>query len=581
MHRSVRGRRIEKRGIKIPCNSFLRFSRHPFAPPLTLPYPSGTMPVLMKQFPRLALSLAAVTFALCGVACRPAFAAATDVVPQGSTLLDSFAALAQADAFGAAETPEDFLGDTLYTRGQLARILAHLVQYDPVHLAFVQKSGASSAALHSAIALLQPELKAAGVDLSDAEPNPAGHTASVSGYLQPEIRIKTGGDRQPGTGVAGVYRVTALGSLRSNLRYGVSVSNWPEDSRRVFSNDKGPHDFSALNEAYLTLDGGRGLEASVGRMYNRWGPGTRGATMVSDNAPALDQIQVAFPFSLGARFGREYHFTQFLSTFRENSVQRYFAGRRIEYAFTPRFTVDFQEAYLSTASKSLYVSLLPDFYSGQSANLKIGSLRLLGLDQNFNSFLNFGVSYEATPSLRVYGQLGVDDIQSPGHQSYRTPRKIAQIAGVAFQPSPGTGIVAEYTFADPTTYSSRIVETQWQKGLYDELGLPTGPNSREFFLRLSRRLRPGLTVSVQGRDRKRIDETFPVPNSRDYAASVEFVPSRKSSIVLTYHDYRQQAFPIPSSILSPGDGFTPANAEGNYGSNQRIKQLDIAYRFFF
>ena len=539
------------------------------------------MPVLMKQLlPRLALPLAAA-IALGGMACRPALAAGTDVVPAGSTLLDSFAALAQADAFGAAETPEDFLGDTFYTRGQLAHILTHLVQDDPVHLAGVQKNGASAAALHAAIEILQPELKAAGVNLEDAEPEPLGHAASVSGYLQPELRIKTGGDKSPGSGIVGIYRVTALGGLRPNLRYGVSVSNWPEDSRRVFSNDKGPHDFSAVNEAYLTINGRRGLEASVGRLSNRWGPGTRGATMVSDNAPALDQIQVAFPFSLGARFGREYHFTQFLSTFRENSVQRYFAGRRIEYAFTPRFTVDFQEAYISTSSRSLYVSLLPDFYSGQSANLKIGGLRILGLDQNFNSFLNFGVSYEAAPSLRVYGQLGVDDIQSPGHQSYRTPRKIAQIAGVAFQPSPGTGIVAEYTFADPTTYSSRIVGTQWQKGQYDELGLPTGPNSREFFLRLSRRVQPGLTVAVQGRDRKRIDETFPAPNSRDYAASVEFAPSRKSSIVLTYHDYRQQAFPIPSSVPSPGDGFTPANAEGNYGSNQRIKQLDIAYRFFF
>ena len=535
----------------------------------------------MKQiFPRLALPLA-ITFALCGAACRPALAAGTDVVPQGSTLLDSFAALAQADAFGAAETPEDFLGNTLYTRGQLARILTHLVGDDPVHLAFVQKNGASSAALHSAIEDLQPELKAARVNFSDAEPDAPSRTASVSGYLQPELRLKTGGDKEPGTGIIGVYRVTALGNLKPNLRYGVSVSNWPQDSRRVFSNDKGPHDFSAVNEAYLTVDGGRGLEASIGRIYNRWGPGTRGATMVSDNAPALDQIQIAFPFSLGARFGREYHFTQFLSTFRQNSVQRYFAGRRIEYTFSPRFTVDFQEAYLSTSSQSLYVSLLPDFYSGQSANLKIGHLRINGLDQNFNSFLNFGASYEATPSLRVYGQLGIDDIQSPGHQSYRTPRKIAQLAGVAFQPSPGTGIVAEYTFADPTTYSSRIVDTQWQKGQYDELGLPTGPNSREFFVRLSQRVQPGLTVSLQGRDRKRVDETFPVPNSRDYAASVEFAPSRKSNIALTYHDYRQQAFPIPSNVPSPGDGFTPANAEGNYGQNSRIKQLDLDCRFFF
>ena len=336
-----------------------------------------------------------------------------------------------------------------------------------------------------------------------------------------------------------------------------------------------------MNEAYLTLDGGRGLEVNFGRLYNRWGPGTRGATMVSDNAPALDQLQVSFPFSLGARLGRDYRFTQFLSTFRQNSVQKYFAGRRIEYAFSPRLSADFQEAYISTSSNSLYVSLLPDFYSGQSANLKIGGLRIQGLDQTYNSFLNLGLSYEAAPSLRVYGQLGIDDLQTPGHRTYRTPRKIAQLAGIAFQPLPQTGIVAEYTFADPTTYSSRITRTQWQEGRYDELGLPAGPNSREVFVRLSQRLRPGLTAALQGRDRRRVDDTFPAPNSRDYAASLEFSPDQKNSIALTYHDYRQEAFPIPPSVLSPGDGFTPANAEGNYGQTERIKQLDLDYRFFF
>jgi hypothetical protein len=536
------------------------------------------MQLPMNKSPLLALSLA-VSLALCSAVCRPALAAATDIVPQGSTLLDSFAALAHADAFGAEKTPEDFLGDTLYTRGQLARLLAHLVQDDPAHLAKVQ--GTSAAALHSAIETLQPELKTAGVDLNEAEPVTPGSAASVSGYVQPELRVRAGGDRQPGTGVLGIYRVTALGSLRPRVRYNVSASNWPEDSRRVFDNDKGPHDFSAVNEAYLTLDGGRGLEVNLGRMYNRWGPGTRGATMVSDNAPALDQLQIAFPFSLGARLGHDYHFTQFVSTFQQDGLRKYFAGRRIEYAFSPRLTADFQEAYISTSSKSLYVSLLPDFYSGQSANLKVSGLRITGLDSSFNSFLNLGLSYEATQSLRVYGQLGIDDLQTPGHQSYRTPRKIAQLAGIAFQPVPQTGLIAEYTFADPTTYSSRSTDTQWQKGQYDELGLPAGPNSREVFVRLSQRLRPGLTVALQGRDRRRVNDNFPAPNSRDYAASVEFSPDHHNSLALTYHDYRQDAFPIPSSVLSPGDGFTPANAEGNYGTTERIKQLDLDYRFFF
>ncbi len=506
-------------------------------------------------------------------------AAPTDIVPRGSALLDAFATLARAEAFGAADTPEDFLGEPLYTREQLARRLEHLVQDEPQRFTKVQSDEAEAAALHTALADLQPELTADGVNLTETDTTNGG--TSVGGYVQPEARLRTSGDKHPGSGAIGIYRVTALGSLRSNLRYVLSASNWPEDERRVFTNDIGAHDFSGINEAYLELNGGRGLTVSLGRMYNRWGPGYRGVTMVSDNAPALDQVQVAFPFSLGSRLGRNYRFTQFVSTFKEDGTRKYFEGRRIEYTFNSRLTADFQEAFKSSSSRSLEVTALPDFYTGQSADLKIGGLKIRGLDQSYNSFLNLGLSYAATPDTRVYGQLGIDDIQSPGHQSYHTPRKIAYLIGTALQPLPGTSVIAEYTFADPTTYSSRIPATQWQEGQYDELGLPTGPNSQEVFLRLSQRLTPRLTASVQDRNKKRRNDNFPVPASRDLAGTLDYALNQKTGIQLTYHDYRQQAFPLAPNIPVAGDGFTPANAEGFYGQNLRIQQLDIAYRLFF
>ena len=524
--------------------------------------------------------LPALLLLLCCLFSVRAMAAPTDIVPRGSSLLDAFATLARADAFGASDTPEDFLGEPLYTREQLARRLEHLVQDEPQKLARVQKDDRANTALQAALAQMQPELSADGVDLSAAEDVPA-NGAAMSGYVQPELRLRTGADRKPGTGALGVYRVTALGNLRSNLRYALSASNWPEDDRRVFNNDKGPHDFSAVNEAYLELDGGRGLTVNLGRMYNRWGPGYRGATMVSDNAPALDQLQVAFPFSLGSRFGREYRFTQFAATFEENGTRKYLEGRRIEYAFSPRLTADFQEAFKSSSAKSLEVTLLPDFYNGQNTNLHIKGLRITGLDQSYNSFLNLGLSYAAMPDIRFYGQLGIDDIQTPGRKTYRTPRKIAYLIGTAFQPLPQTGIVAEYTLADPTTYSSRNPDTQWQKGQFDEIGLPTGPNSREYFLRLSQRLSRGLTVVFEGRDRRRHNADFPVPNSRDLALTAEYAPDQRNGIEIAYHNYNQEAFPLAPTVPVPGDGFTPANAEGFYGQTLRIRQLDLLYRFFF
>ncbi len=525
------------------------------------------------------LSLPALSLLLLSLAGPQAFAAPTDIVPRGSALLDTFAALARVDAFGASDTPEDFLGEPLYTREQLARLLERLVQDEPEKLARVQKNDQANTALQAALDQMQPELSADGVDLSAAVQPPGG--ASVSGYIQPEARLRTGADHQPGNGALGVYRVTALGNLRSNVRYVVSASNWPEDDRRVFENDKGPHDFSALNEAYLELNAGRGLTFNLGRMYNRWGPGYRGATMVSDNSPAFDQIQAAFPFSLGSRFGRDYRFTQFVSTFEENGTRKYFEGRRIEYAFSPRLTADFQEAFKSSSGRSLEVTLLPDFYSAQSANLHIKGLRITGLDQTYNSFLNFGLSYAQTPEMRVYGQLGIDDIQTPGHHTYRTPRKIAYLVGAAFQPLPHTDIIAEYSFADPTTYSSRIPETQWQKGQFDEIGLPTGPNSQEYFLRLRQRISPGLSVAFQGRDRRRHNDVFATPDSRDLALTVEYAPDKRNGFEVTYHNYHQAAFSLSPTVFLPGDGFTPANAEGFYGQTLHIRELDVLYRLFF
>ena len=507
------------------------------------------------------------------------FAASSDIVPRGSTLLDAFAKLAQTDAFGAADTPEDFLGEPLYTRGQLARLLEHLLQDEPQKFARIQKNADANTALHAALQILGPELAADGADLSEANTVPASGT-SVSGYVQPELRLGTGGDGHSGS--IGVYRLTALGNLRSNLRYAVSASNWFEDSRRVFSNDIGPHDFSAVNEAYLELDGGRGLTVDLGRMQNRWGPGARGATLLSDNAPPMDQVQIAFPFSLGPRLGRNYHFSQLLAQFSEGGQVRYFAARRIELAISPRLTADLQEGYKASTSRALVVSLLPDFYSGKNANLSpiLPGVAIRNLENYYNAVLNFGLAYDAGAKLRVYGQFAVDDLRTPGKHSGLTPRKIAYLVGFAAHPLAHTGVTAEYTFADPTTYSFHTTSDQWENGKYDEIGLPSGPNSREIYVRLDQKLTQKLSLALSARDRRRHDDSFPAPTARDLAATASYALDARSGLRLTFHDYRQDPFPLDPSVPIVSI-FQPTNQEGNYGQRLRIRQLDVAYQFFF
>ena len=508
-----------------------------------------------------------------------ALAAPSDIVPRGSALLDAFAKLAQADAFGASDTPEDFLGEPLYTRGQLAKLLEHLLQEEPQRFARIQKDDAANTALQAALQVLGPELAADGADLSEANAVPARGT-SVSGYVQPELRLGSGGGGH--SGGIGVYRVTALGNLRSNVRYTVSASNWAEDYRRVFDNDIGPHDFSAVNEAYVELDGGRGLRVDLGRMQDRWGPGTRGTALLSDNAPPLDQLQVRFPFSLGPRFGRGYQFTQLLGQFSEGGSVRYFAARRIELAVSPRLTADLQEAYKASTSRALVVSLLPDFYSGKNANLSpvFPGVAIRNLENYYNAVLGFGLTYDAGEAGRVYGQFALDDLRSPGSHSGTTPRKIAYLVGFAARPLARTGVTAEYLFADPTTYSFHETADQWQNGRFDEIGLPSGPNTQEVYLRLDQKLTPKLSLALSARDRRRHDDSFPAPTARDLAATASYALDGRNGIRLTFHDYRQNPFPLAPSV-PVGNGFQPTNVEGDYGQLLRIRQLDVAYQFFF
>lgn len=526
------------------------------------------------------ITLLGLSLALGCAAAVPAFAAATDIVPTGSTLLDSFAVLARADAFGAENTPEDFLGEMLYTRSQLATLLAHLLQDDPKTLDKIQKDSGINSALYAAIQSLQPELKTDGVDLSESDATPAAGNI-INGYVQPELRLRAGGDSKPSTGVFGIYRVTAQGNLRSNLRYAVSASNWPQDGRRVFTNDVGTHDFSSLNEAYLELDGGRGLTVSLGRMYDRWGPGMLGATMLGDNAPALNQIQVAFPFSLGARFGQNYRFTQMVSTFKANDAHEYLAARRIEYTFSSQWSADFQEAFLADRSWALQFVPFPDYYTAKNANIPILGLREKYLDAEYKAAYNLTASYR-TPDdgLRFYGQFLLHDLRSPGANSGVTPRKAAYLIGGSVRATPGTQVTLEYTRDDPSTYSSRNVGTQWQEGRYDELALPGGPNATEIYGRVDQKIGSKLSLSLEGRDRRRHDLSFPAPTARDLSASAAYKLDNHSGVRLTYHDYKQDIFPIDPSVPFPTT-FQPTNAEGNYGQTLRIKQLDVAYQFSF
>lgn len=510
------------------------------------------------------------------------WAAPTDIVPRGDTLNDAFAVLARAGDLTADITPVEFLGEKLHTRGQLAQLLETHLLYDQDQLDQAE-SGPQQSALRDAVLSLRPELTSDGVDVDAILADTKTNTASLGGYVQPEARVRTGGDSQPGSGAFGIYRATVLGDLGTHFRYVVSASNWAQDFRRQFYNDVGPHDFSALNEAYLEYEGANGLSVRLGQFYDNWGPGYSGSTLLSDNPPPYDQARIEFPFSLGALLGRNYHYTQMLSAYSFNGQTIYYGARRIEYAFSPRLNADVQESFLSDVARSLYTAPFPDYYNIENFRLEPFGLRLIkvtGFDAHYNANFNFGLSYDAGPPLRVYGQFYVDDLQSPGTRTSTTPRKIAYLVGAALQPAAGTQLIGEYSYADPTTYSNSNPNIQQERGRFDEIGLPTGPNTRQIFLRASQQITPRLSVALEGRDRHRHDDSFPAPNSRTVDANVTYSLDSHDSLGMTYYDYRQDPFPLAPGV-PVGNGEQPTGAEGNYGQRERIQEMDLFYQFFF
>jgi hypothetical protein len=505
-------------------------------------------------------------------------AAPTDIVPRGDTLNDAMAMLAERGLLTSSVLPVQFLGEQLNTREDLARILEDDLLDDQTRLADAEADSTAAAALRDALLALRPELLADSVDVDGILGDTRANTIGVGGYLQPEERLTTGGQNSPGDGTFGVYRATVLGDTGSHLRYVLSASNWAQDWRQKFTNDVGPHDFNGLNEGYLEYDAPHGLTIRLGQFYEHWGPGYAGATMLSDNAPPVPQAEITFPFSLGSVLGRNYHYSQLATAYGFQGRTVYMSARRLEYDFNSRLNADFQEDFLSDSARSLQLIPLPDFYS--SENYNILGLRNSGFDHKFNANFNFGVAYSAGPALRVYGQFLVDDLQSPGHRTYTTPRKIAYLLGAAYRPDAQTQIVAEYTFADPTTYSNLNPTIQMQHGLYNYLGLPSGPNARGLFLRASRQVNSRLAVAAEGRFRNRHDNSFPEPNTQTLDASVTYSLNARNSLRATYYDYIESQFPIGSNVPL-GNGFQPTQEEGDYGENQRIHELDMSYQFFF
>jgi hypothetical protein len=506
-------------------------------------------------------------------------AAGTDLVPVGSVLRDALARLAVDGLLGKDADANLLLTDPVITRDHAARLLEN---------AGLTGSSANSgmhpndaAALRRAVNELRPELTMDKIDVPALLRSLPNGGAAFTGQVEPEGRFRAGGDSSDKSYAIGIYRATLQGGIGRDGSFAVSASDWPEDARRVFDNNKGPHDFNALNEAYVQAQGKKGFVFTAGRVYDRWGPGVRGTTLLSDNAPAIDQLKIEFPFSFGRVFGRNWRYTQMAGTFQEDSGTKYLQARRIEYAFNRRLIADYEESLKSSSSRELILAPVP-FLIGKGF-----SLSNFDTTSNYNG--NLGLSYSANDVLRLYGQFFIDDAKSPFRGKFLgfslgsgtdTPRKIAYLVGGTIQTPRGTTATLEYTLADPTTYLFQNSNAESTAGAYDFLGLPTGANERELSGLLSQRF-GSLTLGVEGRDQRRDSNSFPAPSARYYTASASYRVDRRQSVGFAYQYYRQTPYLYyPGTPGYPTSGFTPVQL-GDQGRSLNIKEVDVSYKLAF
>jgi hypothetical protein len=467
----------------------------------------------------LAVCLVALVLALSALT---ALAAPTDVVPRGDVAYDLLGSLAAAGRLPGYTLSDFARGDRLYTRGEIAHIIAQMPPADSATSDPGSRFAAAERVLRSEFAEELKHLQ------SETAPNSA--TPARVGDLTGQIKARALTD--PAAGTATLRFAGSLPLGRDGYAV-LSASNY-----RYEWSANGGKDYPVIETAFARVNT-RFLDVSLGRRPIRWGPGYSGPLLFSDAAASLPMLQLEKGFRLPGSLGRHIgplYFTEFASTFTEDDVpeappdargtRRYVEGRRLETNGTGRWTLSLAEAFKSTRLPDPLWTLVLPYYIYQNNWTSTSEHRLLGFlpsqtfpDSSwFNYLADVSVSYRAGGhGTQVYGDLVLDDLKTAFlgfGQNTQTPRKIGEQIGVHLPDLDGRGRFGawiEYTNIDPETYTHESIANSWQaKGL--PLGFPYGPNARVLFGRLDARLSSRVTAALEGTVRRRNDRARPDPD---------------------------------------------------------------------
>ncbi len=222
------------------------------------------------------------------------------------------------------------------------------------------------------------------------------------------------------------------------------------------------------------------LQAAMGRIPVRWGPGRFTRLMISGQAPAMDMIKI--DLDLGDRV----HFTGFTSTINSDS-STWLSAHRLDIKPYDKLRIGLSESILYTADgiDLAYANVFIPWYPVQW-NERVDD----------NAFMCIDATWQPVRGMALYGEFLIDDIQY--ENVHDVPNKLGYTFGADFfSPKLGLGAVAEYTAVQRYVYSQRKINNFY---MHDAriIGSQLGPDADRITGSISYIGFRGITAQLKG-----------------------------------------------------------------------------------
>ena len=212
-----------------------------------------------------------------------------DVVPRGDIAYDQLGSLAAANALPGYTLRDFARGDRLYTREEIAAIIARLEETPRTPFT---SSSPFAAALRALRIRFAPELRRfEGLSLAGVP--------SSAGLLTGQVKLRA--ETNPAAG-------SLIGRAALTLPVGrdgfaaVSLGNWRDEWYTTHRGGNKGSLYPPIETAFVRVNG-RALDVSVGTSPLRWGPGYFGTLLLSDESASVPRLQVEKEFRLPGSLG--------------------------------------------------------------------------------------------------------------------------------------------------------------------------------------------------------------------------------------------------------------------------------------